>query len=262
MTLSARILIGLGISIIVPAGARADEPDRLFPRAGRADPGANGACTATGRRRRRAGCRWPREKACSAAGRTARRWCRGSPARACCSRWSRAMPPRCRRRTSRCRRSRSRACGDGSSRARTGPRGWLLNDRRFDGRPGGRSGPCAAAVARRTRPELASHADRRVRPRPARGRGPGPSPGGRPPHPHPPPDLRPPRPAAYARGDRPVRLRPAPRTPTSGWSTGCWPRRDTASGGAATGSTSSTTATPTATTRTSAGTTPGPIAIT
>ena len=85
---------------------------------------------------------------------------------------------------------------------------------------------------------------------------------GRPPHADPPPDLRPARPAADARGDRRVRARRAQPTPTSSWSTGCSPRPATASAGAGTGSTSCTTARRTATTRTSRGPTPGPIATT
>ena len=52
------------------------------------------------------------------------------------------------------------------------------------------------------------------------------------------------------------------RTLMNPWSTACSPARITASAGAGTGSTWPTTATRTATTRTSAGTTPGPIAIT
>ena len=52
------------------------------------------------------------------------------------------------------------------------------------------------------------------------------------------------------------------RTPWSGWSTGCWPRRDSASGGLGTGWTSSATATRSATRPTCRSRTPGGIAIT
>ena len=81
-------------------------------------------------------------------------------------------------------------------------------------------------------------------------------------HAAPPAVLRPDRPAADAGGDRRVRRRRRPATPTRRSSTGCSPRRATASAGRGTGSTSSTTARRTATTRTSRGPTPGPIATT
>ena len=60
---------------------------------------------------------------------------------------------------------------------------------------------------------------------------------GRPPHPDPPAVFRPARPAADARRGRGVR-RATPRpTPTSGWSTACWPARTTASAWRSAGST-------------------------
>ena len=85
---------------------------------------------------------------------------------------------------------------------------------------------------------------------------------GRPAHADPPAVLRPDRPAADAGGSRRVRQERRRRTPTRSWSTGCSPRRTTASAGRGTGSTWSTTARRTATTRTSRGPTPGRIAIT
>ena len=57
--------------------------------------------------------------------------------------------------------------------------------------------------------------------------------------------------AAVARGGRGVRARIESATPTSGWSTACWPRRITASAGDGTGSTSPATPTATATRATS-----------
>ena len=62
----------------------------------------------------------------------------------------------------------------------------------------------------------------------------------------PPPDLRPDRPAARRRR-RSTRSSPTvPRTPTRGWSIGCWRRRTTASAGRGTGSTWSASARATA----------------
>ena len=82
-------------------------------------------------------------------------------------------------------------------------------------------------------------------------------PRGRPAHLDPPAHVRPDRPAPDARGGGGVRRRRLRPMPTSGWSTGCSPRRSTASAGPGTGSTSP--ATPTATAirpRTSSGSTP------
>ena len=67
----------------------------------------------------------------------------------------------------------------------------------------------------------------------------------------PPPQPRPHRPAADARGGRRLPRRQPRPTPTSSWSSACWRRRTTASAGAATGSTPPATPTPTATRRTS-----------
>ena len=66
----------------------------------------------------------------------------------------------------------------------------------------------------------------------------------------PPAVARPDRPAADAGGGRRVPRDSRARAPTSGWSTGCWPRRTTASAGAGTGSTWPATPTATATRRT------------
>ena len=66
----------------------------------------------------------------------------------------------------------------------------------------------------------------------------------------PPGHVRPDRPAADARGDRRLPRRRRRPTPSPGWSTGCSPRRITASAGAGTGWTSPATPTPPATTPT------------
>ena len=82
---------------------------------------------------------------------------------------------------------------------------------------------------------------------------------GRPPHPDPPAVFRPDRPAAHARGGQGVR-RATPRpTPTSAWSTACWPARTTASAWRSAGSTWSGSPTRSATTATTPATS-GPIA--
>ena len=71
-----------------------------------------------------------------------------------------------------------------------------------------------------------------------------PSPRGRPADPDPPPQLRPDRPAADARGGRCLRRTTTGPTPTSGWSTGCSPRPISASGWPSSGSTWSASPTP------------------
>ena len=115
--------------------------------------------------------------------------------------------------------------------------------------PAAGRGAAAPDVKRRG---LAPQPDRPVRPGPAGGRAaraPAPEAGKerliRRAH------LRPHRPAADPRRDRRLPGRSRPRTPTSGWSTACWPRRGSASGWPSTGSTWPATPTPTATRPTS-----------
>ena len=118
------------------------------------------------------------------------------------------------------------------------------------GRSGRRSGP---PCPRSRTAALGAQPDRPLRPRPARGRGALALARGRQGHPAPPPQPRPDRPAADARRGRRLPRRHVARTPTRSRSTGCWPRRTTASAGAGTGSTRPATPTPTATRRTSRG---------
>ena len=74
------------------------------------------------------------------------------------------------------------------------------------------------------------NADRRLRPGEAGRAGLAARAAGRPGRMDPPRHVRPDRPAADARGGRGVRGTTRRPTPTSGWSTGCWPARATASG--------------------------------
>ena len=111
----------------------------------------------------------------------------------------------------------------------------------------GRSWPPVAAPAPEVkRRRLAPQPDRPLRPGPARGRGPRPAARGRQGAADPPRHVRPHRPAPHARRDRRLPGRSRRRTPTSGWSTACWPRRGSASGWPSTGSTWPATPTPTA----------------
>ena len=119
--------------------------------------------------------------------------------------------------------------------------------------PGSLGLPAARPPGRAAGPDrrLGAEPDRPLRPRPAGGGGAGAVARGRPGHAAPPAQPRPDRPAADARGGRRLPRRHARRRLREGWSTGCWPRRTTASAGAGTGSTPPATPTPTATRRTS-----------
>ncbi len=126
-------------------------------------------------------------------------------------------------------------------------KGSSLGLRRRRARPLVVSCRCASSRCPPCRHRLVPDAGRQLHPGEAGGNGPEAQPAGRQVHADPPGDLRPDRPAAD-RGRGPAaswsttRPRPRPR-----WSTGCSPRRTTASAGAATGSTSPATPTPRAT---------------
>ena len=77
---------------------------------------------------------------------------------------------------------------------------------------------------RRALVRLAQEPDRSVRPQGAARQGPDARARGRPADADPPRHVRPHGPAADAGGDRRLPRRPGDRTPTSGWSTACWPR--------------------------------------
>ena len=262
MTPASRIVIGLGLSVVLPAGAGAGEPDRLFreqvaPILERRCLHCHGGETAKG------GLSLASRGGLLRGGENGPAVVPGKPDESLLIEMVSGDAPEMPQKDG----PLSAEQVDGLRRwveqGAHWPEGLALKDRRFDGRDVvGVPAADAAAGARR-------HGDRGwVRTpvdafilarleaeglRPARGR---------PPHPDPPAHLRPARPAADARGDRRVPRTTRSPTPTSGWSTACSPRRATASAGAGTGSTSSTTATRTATTRTSAATTPGPIATT
>ena len=189
---------------------------------GRSSPGA--ASPATARTRTAARRAAARPRGCGEAALRLRRPWPSSPASPTRARWSPASSTPTRRAGCRSRRREPRlepATGGRPApldRGRGGVGAALgLRLARRGQSPGARDRPGRAAPSTRSSS-------------PARGRGPArprPRPTGRA---APPPELRPHRPAADAGGGRRVRGGPRAPTPTSGWSTGCWPRRTTASG--------------------------------
>ena len=137
--------------------------------------------------------------------------------------------------------SRRRDAGEHERQRGDGGDGRGREDCRSRARAGARiTGPSRRRSARRCRGEerrLGEDADRRLRPRAAGEGGPRARARGRQGHAPPPAQPRPHRPAADARR-RSTRSSPTTRpTPTRSRSSACWPRRTTASAGAATGST-------------------------
>ena len=141
--------------------------------------------------------------------------------------------------------------GAGSTRGPSGPR---PPENPGTSRTGRTVKPARPAPAGREGRRLGAEPDRRVRRSPGSSRRASrPSPEADRGDADPPGEPRPDRPAADARRGRRLPRRHVARTPTSGSSTGCSPRRTTASAGRGRGSTSPATPTPTATRRTGRG---------